>query len=194
MMFRKTADSLEKHRNLPVANFGDKFTTNQTASQFRTLISRFGYICHLAKLPTAFFQSEQFLLYTCFAKIVSYLNSPNLHRTDTDILENLIARFIKGYAKLYGTKEVKNKFHHLIHYPRSISSYGPALFTNTLIYERTLRKIKPMIRGRKNIIGQIAIASAFQSTWFIDSLREMNDKLRCGPSVVSIKSTTSKSS
>ena len=167
----------EKYRNLPVPTFGPNFTANQTASQFRTIVTRFGFICGLVspKLPRAFFASENFDVFTRFSKIISYLNSPVLLRYDTMVLEGLVSRFLNGYAKLYGSSEIKNKFHHLLHYPSAIAGFGPSLYTNTMLHERTLRKIKPMIRGRKNIIKQISTAAAFQTYWYLETLEKSQD-------------------
>ena len=212
--FIKSADALEKHRNLPVPNFGHNFTCNQTASQYRTLITRFAFISHLVepKLPNAFYATENFQVFSRFSKIISYLNSPLLHRNDMFVMENLIENFLKSYAKLYGASEMKNKHHHLIHYPTSMMSYGPAFHNNTMIHERTLRKIKPMIRGRKGklfsiieiyffntsyfqgIIKQIAVAASFQSFWFLESMTLKNDRLFVGQAIGSLRNSKSRSS
>ena len=192
--FSALADPLEKHRGIPVPSFGQNFSTNQTASQFRTLVSRFGFICHLVKpqLPKTFFQSKNFQAFSKFAKIVSYLHSPILIRGDLAVLESLIANFLKEYKALYGSQEIKNKFHHLIHYPRAMDEYEPSMHTNTLAHERTLRKIKPMIRGRKEILKQIATAASFQAQWHLDLLEERNNCLLSGQQVSKLR-TKSKS-
>ena len=115
-------------------------------------------------------------------------------RSDLRVMENLIANFLSKYASLYGSEEVKNKHHHLIHYPSSIANYGPSFYTNTMIHERALRKIKPMIRGRKGIIKQIATAASFQTYWFLEALSKKDSHLSAGRKVGLVRSSKSCSS
>ena len=174
LKFRKQSDRLENHEALPSANFTLNFTSNQSATQYRILLSRMGLILKNINVPSVFFQSPNWKCFELLHRITSSLFSPFLLVSDVSYIEQCIEKFLSLYSSLY-QNSFPNKFHHLIHIPSSLLTNGPLRFVAAMPFERRLSDIHLSIKSRKSIITQIANCFKHQMTHFVNNLK-MNSK------------------
>lgn len=73
------------------------------------------------------------------------LTSPSLRKCDIYMLEEMIQKHNDLYIKLFG--DLKPKMHFLVHYPRIIKLYGPAIHFSTSMFERKNKKCKEIALG-----------------------------------------------
>ena len=173
MEFRRVSDKLEVHEALPTANFKENFSSNQSATQYRILLSRMGFILQLINTPSSFFSSQNWVCFHLVSLITATVFSPMILESDVEYLQQCIEKFLRCYSELYGG-HFPNKFHHLIHLPRSILLHGPLSFVAAMPFERKLADIHPQIKSRKNVILQIVNAFKHQMTIYLTELESSN--------------------
>ena len=171
VLFRSHADRLEIHESLPLANFSTAFSANQTATQYRLILSRLGFILHLIDTPESFFETPNWRCLEMLSRITSTVLSPSLLNSDIEYLKKTIEKFLQLYSSLY-TSNFPNKFHHLIHIPRSILLNGPPRYVSAMRFERKLGEIHPKINSRKNIISQLVNSFKYQMSIFLTKTDE----------------------
>lgn len=64
-------------------------------------------------------------LYTLMRQIMDIICAPYVDRQETDLLRVLIKEYLTTRVQLFPHSSLKNKHHHLVHYPRLIEESGP---------------------------------------------------------------------
>jgi hypothetical protein len=69
--------------------------------------------------------NEAWLLYLHLRQIMDLVFSPRISKPEIDLLRVLISEYLQMRCKLFPLEPVKNKHHHMVHYPRLIALNGP---------------------------------------------------------------------
>lgn len=126
---------------------GRKIKIKQSASEMLCLIRYFGLM--IGDLVSA--KNPYWKIYLVLRKIVGIITSPTLDRGQIQLLGELIKEHNKQYIQLFG--KLKPKMHFLLHYPRIILLFGPAVHFSAMKLERKNRQLKEYAVGTMSNIN-----------------------------------------
>lgn len=105
--------------------------------------------------------SNEFHLYIIFRKIVEFVLSDKIYKSELTPFNELIQKFIKGYILLFDDT-LPFKVHHIEHYPKAILDFGLLINVSTLSSERTLQLLTRSIESSRNSLNlPLSIARSF---------------------------------
>jgi hypothetical protein len=100
--------------------------------------------------------------------------APYVQRDEIDLLRILIVEYLQMHVELFPTETLKNKHHHLIHYPRLIVESGPLSRLWCLRFESKQQRSKKLIHlggNFKNVPRSIAMRHRLDMTFTLMSSR-----------------------
>lgn len=98
-------------------------------------------------------------LYILLRQIMDIICAPYVHRKEIDLLRVLIKEYLTMRMELFADVGLKNKHHHLVHYPRLIEQVGPLSRFWCLRFEAKHQRAKKLIHlsgNFKNVPKSIA--------------------------------------
>ena len=131
--------------NFPLFEFDNLSKIKFTAEEGYTFI-RF-YLILLRSVPK---DDDVLILLKVFTKIVLIMMSFSISTEAIIILDNLIENFLLLCSKHNNEIGMTVKFHHLIHYSRYISLFGPPRLFSTRNFESMHSSLKAKIKNSKN--------------------------------------------
>ena len=114
-------------------------------------IFNFGKVPNLRISCTTPAAYEHFKLFFCAVTIFS---SP-AHKQHYELAHEMLLKFVRSYATLYGDCFVTSNVHNLKHIYEDVCRFGSLDEYSTYIYESALYLIKHMIRTGNNIMPQV---------------------------------------
>ena len=134
----------DKH-NFPLLNFDSLSKIRFTASEGYTF-SRF-YLLFLTGVPN---EDPILDLVKLIIKIILICMSFSFSDCRLVVLDNLIESFLSLCSNYSEGLPFTVKFHHLIHYPRMITKFGPPRIFSTINFESLHSKLKSKIKNSCN--------------------------------------------
>ena len=131
--------------NFPLIDFESQSKIRFTASEGYTFIRFFLLFLHNIPLD-----DPVYLIVDHLVKIVLILMSFNFSFELLTILENLVSNFLFMCSQYAEGLPITVKFHHLIHYPRLITIFGPPRLFSTINFESLHSHLKSKIKNSKN--------------------------------------------
>lgn len=151
-----------------------------TASSMNTLFKYFGLMVgHLVHEGDFVWR-----LYLLLRKIMDIVYNRYIPKTDLSLLKQYIKEYNSLFLKLSPKKRLKNKQHHLVHYPTKLEENGPPVYTSSDRYEhlhQISKGIATSINSNVDLTGSIStrlelyLHSQFKTNSFLH-------ELECGPS------------
>lgn len=111
------------------------------ATEFRTFLLYTGPVALHGNVPDDLFNN--FLLLSCGIHI---LISPTLSRSMNSVAREVLIKFVKHFAQLFGECEIVYNVHNLVHLPDDANIHGPLDNFSAFPYENYLYQLKQMIR------------------------------------------------
>ena len=156
--------------NFPLFEFEKHFKIKFTADEGYTFI-RFTLI-FLHSVPR---DDNVHILLKIFTKIVLIMMSFSISSESIVILDNLIENFLSICSIYDSDLKMTVKFHHLLHYPRFITLFGPPRLFSTRNFESMHSYLKAKIKNSKNWkLVPLTIASKYSR----DILSNKNYKIK----------------
>jgi hypothetical protein len=90
------------------------------------------------------------LLYLHLRQILDILFASKIRVQELDLLRVLIAEYLEMRCALFPSETLKNKHHHLIHYPRLIQLMGPMINYWCMRYEQKHQRYKRLMHISNN--------------------------------------------
>nr|XP_018901077.1 PREDICTED: uncharacterized protein LOC109033097 [Bemisia tabaci] len=174
--------SIDKDSKPPLISSDEgKIKISMSASEMFIFTKYFGLIIG-DKVPEG---HDVWALYILLRRIMDILMSPAISTDDIKILANLIQQHHELYLKLSPKKRLKNKMHHMIHYPRLIQLFGPPIYFWTMRFEAFYRLAKAIaysISTNRNLTLSLAIRAQLVFHSFLKCHSCMDNRFDSGPS------------
>jgi hypothetical protein len=94
--------------------------------------------------------SEMWLLYLQLRQILDIIFSPRVLLQDIELLQGLIAEYLEMRSSLFASEVLKNKHHHLVHYPRLMKLMGPIVHYWCMRFEQKHQRYKRLMHITNN--------------------------------------------
>lgn len=83
--------------------------------------------------------------YLQLRKLLDIIFAPTILKTETELLSVLICEYLEMRANLFPNDNIKNKHHHMIHYPRLIRTMGPLCNLWSMRFEQKHQRYKRLM-------------------------------------------------
>ena len=119
--------------------------------------------------------------FLCLRKIMDIIFAPTIVRQEILLLRVLISEYLKQRKRLYPDSPLKNKHHHLVHYPRVIEQLGPMIRMWCMRFESKHQRYKRLMHiscNFKNVPYSIANRHQFDVAYNLMTSR--SSEIVCG--------------
>nr|XP_018911547.1 PREDICTED: uncharacterized protein LOC109040177 isoform X1 [Bemisia tabaci] len=119
-------------------------------------------------------------MYILLRKIMDILFSPRIHLESLEILKSLIEEHHSLYIQFSEEKHLRNKHHHLLHYPDLILKYGPPIKYSAIRYEAFHQRGKQVavsVASRRNLPKTVLTRNQLLLHSYLQSGDVLKDRL-----------------
>lgn len=124
-------------------------------------------------------------MYCALRRILDIILAPTILAAEIDLLRVLIAEYLERRTNVFGGS-LKNKHHHLVHYPRIISQFGPIVRYWCLRFEQKHQRYKRLMHIACNFKNVPKTIATRHQNDFALKLASCNDT-QCRPTQCSDK-------
>lgn len=132
-----------------------------------------------------FIKEEAYSNFMLLSVAIHVLANPSLCIEYNEYSHQLLVKFVKHFAQLYGSERVVYNVHSLIHLPEDVKVHGPLDQFSAFPFENYLGKLKNLVRKRSHLIQQVVLrlreASKFSRRKCQDSSILLKKKHGLGP-------------